>query len=177
MKLVLIRRPDTNKEVGLSGEPDAPSPAGQEQLAQAAQTCRAQGVQAVVHSVTPRAALAAVSLAQSLDVPHIAQDGLQERNFGDWNEWEWPQIAAELSKLTVEARYTFVPPHGESWQQMEVRLREALDHVAGLGYDCVAIMTHAGPIRALLPVLKDEPKESTLQLDVGPADIFVGELR
>jgi alpha-ribazole phosphatase len=117
-----------------------------------------------VHSTLPRAALAAKDLAQSLNVPLYAQKGLQERDFGSWSKWEWPQISMKLDKLRLEDRYTFAPPNGESWQQMEARLLVALKNVSSLGYDNVAIMTHAGPIRVLLPILRDRPMDSTLKL-------------
>lgn len=173
MKLVIIRRPETNKNANLPGEPEMPSPQGQEQIREIAEKCRHEGIQAVVYSTEPRAAFAADALAQNLQIPHVTQEGLQERSFGDWDEWEWPQIAAELDKLTPEERYTFVPPNGESWQQMEERLRATLKHIGELGYDTVAVMTHWGSIRAMLPILRKEPKESTLQLQVANGQMFV----
>lgn len=157
----------------MSGDEDALSPNGQEQLAHVIGTCREQEVQAVIHSTQSRVVFAAEALALAIDVPSAAQQGLEERNFGDWSDWEWPQIATELEKLTTEERYTFVPPNGESWQQMEQRLRAVLVHVATLGYDSVAVMTHWGPIRSMLPIVRDEPKESTLQLDVAYGQVFV----
>lgn len=175
MKLTIARRPETNKNANLLGGPDAPSIQGQEQLSQIAETCRNENVEAVVYSTQPRAAIAAEALAQTLHIPTIAEEGLQERNFGDWAEWEWPQIKAELDKLTAEERYTFVPPNGESWQQMEGRVQSALARVATLGYSSVVLMTHWGPIRTMLPMLRDEPKESTLQLNVANGETFVKE--
>ena len=174
MKLTIVRRPETNQDAGLPGEQqEAPSPQGHKQVSRMAKVCQIEGVQAVVHSTQPRAALAAALLAQTLAVPCIAQEGLQERHFGDWDEWEWPQIAAELSKLTIDERYTFQPPNGESWQQMEDRLRVALADIAVHGYQSVALVTHWGPIRALLPVLRNEPKASTLELSVDYGQTFV----
>lgn len=175
MDFVIIRRPEINKDAGLPGDPNAPSPTGEKQLAGVADICRSENVQAVIHSTQPRAALAADFLASTLNIPSVAQEGLEERNFGDWDNWEWPQIAAELDKLNTEERYTFIPPSGESWQQMEERLRVALAHIATLGYDSVAIMTHWGPIRSMLPILRNEPKESTLQLDVANGQSFIEE--
>jgi broad specificity phosphatase PhoE len=175
MKLVVARHPETNKNAGLPGEPEAITPKGQEQIKSIADVCRQQGVQAVVHSTQDRAATAAETLAKILGVPIMAQVGLEERNFGDWDNWEWSQIAAELDKLTTEERYMLVPPNGESWQQMETRLRTALASIASLGYDSVAVITHMGSIRALLPMLRNQPKESTLQLMPENGQIFVEE--
>jgi broad specificity phosphatase PhoE len=175
MKLVIIRHPETNKMAGLPGEPDAPSPAGHSQLESLTETCRSENVEAVFHSTQQRAVFAAEALALALNIPSLEQPGLEERNFGDWDEWEWPQIAAELDKLTTEERYTFVPPNGESWRQMEARLRAALLEVEAKQYESVALVTHWGPIRGLIPVITGEPKESTLDLHVEPGQSFVVE--
>jgi len=142
MKLVLIRRAEINKEAGMPGEPVALSPNGHMQVEAAIKACRAESVQAVIHSTVDRAVLTAEALALALNTPSIEQPGLEERNFGQWDEWEWPQIAAELDKLSTEERYTFVPPQGESWQQMEERLRSALHDIAQLPYESVAVVTH-----------------------------------
>lgn len=173
MKLVVIRRPETNKNAGLPGEQEAPSPKGREQLSKVAETCRSEAVQVVFHSAEPRSFIAAMELAKSLGVSAKLLDGLEERNFGDWNDWEWPQIANELDKLSAEDRYAFVPPNGESWQQMEVRLMAVLKSIFSQGYESAAIMTHWGPMRVLLPILNGDPRESTLQLNVENGEMFI----
>jgi len=175
MKLVIIRHAETNKIAGLPGEPDGLSPASQAQIEKLVETCRSENVEAVFHSPQARAAYTAEALAASLNVPSLEQPGLEERNFGDWDEWEWPQIAAELDKLTTEERYTFVPPNGESWQQMEERLRVALQAIASKQYQSAAVITHSGAIRALLPIITGEPKESTLNLLAENGQAFVVE--
>ncbi len=158
---------------GLPGEPDVLSPTGQSQLEKLVDTCHGESVEAVFHSTQPRAVNTAEALAGALAVPTFAQSGLEERNFGDWDNWEWPQIAAELDKLSTEERYTFVPPNGESWQQMEARLRAAMGEITTKQYASVAVVTHWGPIRALLPAVTGQPKESTLGLQVEPGQSFV----
>src|SRR6266702_6273723 len=130
MKLVIIRHSETNKMAGLPGEPDALSPAGRSQTEKLVDTCHGENVEAVFHSAQSRAVFTAEALANALDLPSIELSGLEERSFGDWDNWEWPQIAAELDKLTTEERYAFVPPNGESWQQMEERLRTALKEIS-----------------------------------------------
>lgn len=175
MKLVIIRHAESNKMAGLPGEPDAPSPAGQEQLQKLVEVCRSQGVEVIYHSPQARAVFAAEALSLALDVPSIAQPGLEERDFGEWNNWEWARISAELDKLSDEERYTFVPPNGESWQQMEERIRTALNQIEAGRHASVAVVTHWGPVRVLLPMIKNEPKESTLDLNVDPGQSFVVE--
>lgn len=173
MKLVIIRHAESNKMAGLAGEPDAPSPTRQLQIEEMIKTCRSEKVEAVFHSSQSRAVFAGEAIALALDVPSIALPGLVERDFGDWNTWEWPKVAAELGKLTAEERYTFIPPGGESWQQMEERIHAALEQIGTEQYDSVAIVTHWGPIRVLLPMISGEPKEFTLELNVDPGQSFV----
>lgn len=173
MKLVIARHAETNKAANLPGEPDALSPTGRSRVENLIEVCRTENVEAVFHSTQSRALFTAEALALALNVPSIEQAGLEERSFGDWDTWEWPQIAAELGKLTTEERYTFVPPNGESWQQMEERLRAAIQQIATQQYKSVAIITHWGSIRALLPVIKNEPKESTLDLNVEFGQAFI----
>jgi broad specificity phosphatase PhoE len=173
MKLVIIRHAESNKMAGLPGEPDDLSPAGHSQVEELVKTCRSENIEAVFHSTQSRAVHTAEALALALNIPSIAQPGLEERSFGDWDNWEWSRIAAELDKLSTEERYTFIPPNGESWQQMEERLRAALSEVSSRQYTSIAIVTHWGSIRALLPILKNEPKESTLDLIVEPCQAFI----
>jgi alpha-ribazole phosphatase len=162
IKLVIIRHPETNKIAGLAGEQDAPSPKGLKQLSHIARVCHDEAVQTVVHSTLPRAAVAADMLAEMLELPSIAEQGLEERNFGEWERWGWPKISIELSKLSLESRYTFKPPGGESWQEMDVRLHAALSGIAALKYDSVAVVTHAGTMRVLLTILNVKSKASAI---------------
>jgi broad specificity phosphatase PhoE len=175
MKLVVICRPEINMEAGTAGQSEAPSPRGEEQLLQLREFCRSQGVQAVVHSIRLRASIAAECLSRLLGVPAIPQEGLEERNFGDWNKWEWSKIAAELGQLSTAERYTFLPAGGESWQQLEERLQAALTDIASLGYDSVAVMTHWSPIRSILQMLRGEPREAALQYNAARGECYVEE--
>lgn len=175
MKLVITRHAETNKGAGSPGEPDALTALGYKQIEKLVEICRNENVEAIFHSTLPRAIYTAKATTLALGIPTVEQLGLEERSFGDWNEWEWSQIAASLNQLTTEERYTFVPPNGESWQQMEARLRTALQAITSNQYESVAIVTHWGAIRALLPVVKNEPKESTLDLNVENGQAFVIE--
>jgi len=175
MKLVIIRHSETNKAADLPGEPDALSPAGHSQLEKLIEICRNENVEAIFYSTQSRALSTAEALSSVLNVPSIELRGLEERSFGDWDEWEWSRIAAELDKLTIEERYTFVPPNGESWQQMEMRLRTALAEIVTKKYESVAAVMHWGSIRALLPVVKNEPKASTLDMSVKYGQAFIAD--
>jgi broad specificity phosphatase PhoE len=101
-------------------------------------------------------------LAEMLGISSVAQAGLQEREFGKWSSWDWPRISVELSKLSMEDRYTFKPTGGESWQDMEVRVRAALHDIADRKYDSAAVMTHAGTMRVIFNILNIKSKNETI---------------
>jgi len=62
----------------------------------------------------------------------------------------------------MEDRYTFRPSGGESWQDMESRVRMALRHIAQKTYNSVALVTHAGTIRVILNLLNVKSRAETI---------------
>jgi len=74
--------------------------------------------------------------------------------------------------MTLEERFTFVPPGGESWQQMEQRL---LAHLQGWRQlsKSAAVVAHGGVLRALIPLLLNEPRESSFRYDLDDASVSV----
>lgn len=172
MKLLLVRRAEIDQVGSVATDSPALSTTGESQLSALVEQLRSRSIGAVVTSEMPRAIATARQLSEMLAVPMIRQSGLHERDFGDWDSWEWPDIAAKLDPLSVEERYEFVPPSGESWKQMDQRLSEAFDSIREMPYDSVAVVTHWGPIRALIPMLSRQSKESTLQLTVDNGQLF-----
>jgi broad specificity phosphatase PhoE len=159
IKLVIIRHPETNEIANLPGERNAPSPEGLKKLAHLTDVCHKEHVEAVAYSTLPRSAISAELLTKDLGVPGVPLDSLQERYFGKWDREDWPRISVELSKLSIEDRYTFKPPgNGESWEEMDARLLTALNEIAKLERQSVAVMTHAGSMRVLLVLLGSKSK-------------------
>jgi broad specificity phosphatase PhoE len=78
-------------------------------------------------------------------------------------------------KLSLDDRYTFRPPEGETWQEMDERIDGALRKIAGLHFDTVAIITHAGPIRVLLSTLKVKTKAATINYIPGLGSWLIEE--
>jgi broad specificity phosphatase PhoE len=96
---------------------------------------------------------------------------LAERNWGEWEGKAWPEIEEVLKPMTIEERYTFVPPMGESWQQMESRLKGAIDNVMKSGYETVAVITHEGALRGIIPLMLNSSKESSFKYHFDNASI------
>jgi broad specificity phosphatase PhoE len=129
---------------------------GQRQAAQLAAVAAAHDVQAIFASPEKRAIETAQIVGHSLTIEPIIIGDLKERDWGDWNGEPWSTIEAKLMHKTLNERYTFLPPHGESWEQMDQRLKEAVDTIMSKAKGNVMIVTHGGALRALVPRLKHE---------------------
>lgn len=85
----------------------------------------------------------ALALAHRLEV--LFDDRLLELDFGSWEGRPWSDIPRAESDPWAEDPVNRAPPGGESFAALTERVRAAL-----AGRDGVAVVTHAGPIRAAL---------------------------
>ncbi|WP_300449456.1 histidine phosphatase family protein [Accumulibacter sp.] len=91
---------------------------------------------------------------------------LMEIDFGEWEGRAWEHIdRAALDAWAADLRH-FAPPGGESAAMLQARV---VDCLAGLRFKRVALVTHAGPIRAALGHWLRLPVEewSRLTIDFG----------
>jgi len=86
-------------------------------------------------------------LAEALHRQPTFDRRLLEIHFGDWEGVAWKDIDRQLLDAWAADPLHFVAPGGESAAVLQAR---ALDCVSSLGGDRVALVTHAGVIRALL---------------------------
>jgi broad specificity phosphatase PhoE len=181
MKLLFIRHGQT--EVNASGSmhimnDDAGlSVVGVQQAEKLVNVCRENSVQLLYSSGENRAKQTAEIISKGLGVANTVLTGLHERNWGKWEGRTWSEIKSELDEMSIEERYTFVPPGGESWQQMELRLKNCLEHIIAegevKGVSAIAVVTHGGALRGLMPILKNKPKEVGLKYDFENASVTV----
>jgi 2,3-bisphosphoglycerate-dependent phosphoglycerate mutase len=136
---------------------------GKAQARRLAIACREEGVQQLYCSPEKRAKQTAQIIATKLgiDVTDVAELG--ERNWGDWSGRPWEDIQSKLELMNLKERYEFVPPYGESWQDMDGRLQKALERITASTSPVVGVVTHGGALRALMPLLKGEPRETSFQ--------------
>ncbi|MEK7608449.1 MAG: histidine phosphatase family protein [Patescibacteria group bacterium] len=94
-------------------------------------------------------------IADALNLPIKARDGLRERNWGAWKDMKWFEVAKNLENMSIDGRFGFIPEGGESWEQMERRLFSALEEIADENDagENILIVTHKGCLRAVLPIL------------------------
>lgn len=160
MEILLCRHGETDTNVvGKTHLPDDEvglNDTGRSQASRLAALAVEHDVRAIFASPEKRAIETARIVGQPLGLKPTVITDLRERNWGDWNGEPWSEIEAKIKDKTLNDRYTFVPPHGESWEQMEQRLKRAVDKVAQSAIGNVMIVTHGGALRAIVPVLKRE---------------------
>ncbi len=81
---------------------------------------------------------------------------LKELTFGDWEGLTWPEVEARDprgAKARRADKWSFVPPHGESYAMLVERLKPWLAARTG---DCF-VASHGGVARAFMFLLADAP--------------------
>lgn len=103
-------------------------------------------------------------LAEALDPQARIDARLSEINFGDWEGRAWDDIDRVSLDAWAADVLDFTPPGGESVASLQ---RRAIDFAASLdniNTPCVALVTHAGIIRALIGYWQQLPVEDWTQL-------------
>lgn len=120
----------------------------------------------------------ALETARILAEPHaleVAPDArLREFSFGEWEGLTWPQIVARRPHLreagpTVAVDYA--PEGGETFAQVAARLRSFFDDLQPQDNERILIVTHAGPLHAVLSVLDLVNDGPTAGVSFSPAGL------
>lgn len=130
--------------------------------------------QGIVSSPLIRCAQFAQSLAQRHSLELHIDDRLREMHFGEWEG----RSAAEIMKTDADAlsRFwrepeTYGPPQGESLSQLRTRVLAAWHDVVAEQRPLL-IVTHGGPIRAILCHTRGESAQNFLQTDIPHASLW-----
>lgn len=128
----------------------------------------------IYSSSEPRAVDSAQIISDQLSIPFRKVSNFHERDWGDYSNKTWPEVEAVLNPMTLEARFLFTPPGGESWQQAEARLTKALKCLLSKHQkSTVIIVTHGGSIRILMPFLLNAPLQETFKYDPDNASLTI----
>lgn len=182
MKLILVRHGETeiNKSgsTHLTGDEAMLTPKGKKQVLKNLELLQSNRAVQIFCSPEKRAIESAEILGKKLNLEPIILEEFRERNWGKWEGKNWDWIKQKLDKMGLDERYTFVPPDGESWKQMERRLKNGLSKIISHKFSqkgefskenpleaVVAVVTHGGAMRGLMPILKNLPKEESFKYD------------
>ena len=100
-------------------------------------------------------------LALALDPDTRIDARLSEISFGSWEGQPWNEVSREALDLWAADVLNFTPPGGESVACLQGR---AIDFAASLEGPRIALVTHAGIMRALLGHWLKLPLEEWTQL-------------
>lgn len=165
-RLILIRHGETDKNLNKSlhavNDAQALNLTGREQIEATVYRLKELSPSKIYSSTEKRAVESAQILAQRLGIPMEKIDGVQERNFGIFTGESWSEVKKILAPMTLEEKYDYVPKEGESWRAFETRLIAAIQNIVEENKDkTVAVVTHGGAIKALMPFLLKAPKEES----------------
>jgi broad specificity phosphatase PhoE len=177
-KLILIRHGETEKNVAgkLHSAKDAEelTEIGKEQMQATGRFLKRLRPSIIYSSEEKRANESAKILSEHCNIPFVLTKGLEERDWGDFSGKEWDKIKAVLDPMSLEERYTYIPPKGESWEGAEERMIKAIEMILKQNKEkTVAVVTHGGTIRILMPYFLGAPKEETFRHDPDNASLTI----
>ena len=169
MDLYLIRHTRPKIEAGVCyGRLDVPlAPTCVEDCAAVA--ARLPPVEAVWTSPLARCHILAEAIAMRAGVVPVTDVRLRELEFGEWEGRRWEAIGRDESERWAADYWNVAPPGGETYRELYARVGLALAQIIACGAHGVAVVTHAGPIRAALALgLRLEPQRyPEIKLDYG----------
>lgn len=184
-RLIFIRHGETdwNVEGRLQGQRDIPLNArGRDQAAAAG-----RAVRKIVATEAARAALAYVAsplgrarrtmeLARAvLGLPPLAyatDARLVELTFGEWEGLTWPEVKARAPYLASgreSCKWDFVPPGGESYAMLALRVAPWLAELAG----DTLVVSHGGVARVLLALIGGVAHDRAPRVDIWQGRLLV----
>ena len=185
-RLILVRHGETvaNRSFRYIGASDEPlSEHGVTQAQQLAGALACLPVKAVYSSPLQRAYRTAIPIAECLGLVARQLDALRECSFGAWEGLTRAEVLASgeeyARQLQAWERDTaLAPPGGESFSEMQQRVRDAVEQLAREHADqAIALVSHVGPIKALLCTALNAPLTSVSRIFLDPATISVIDWR
>jgi ribonuclease H / adenosylcobalamin/alpha-ribazole phosphatase len=182
LRLFLVRHGEAaaNVEMRYLGHRDDPlSEHGIKQATQISRALAPLPIDAIITSPLRRAADTAAMIAEAHQVPVQMDERLREGGFGSWEGLSRAEVLArspqdKLLLVDWEADPGAAPPGGESLQVVQARVlmlvQEAVTKYAG---QWIVLVSHVGPIKALLCAAMQVPLSTTRHLFLDPATISV----
>jgi len=129
-------------------------------------------IEAVWTSPSARCRELALALTRATSAPLVEVPRLQELDFGAWEGMRWDDIDRAVSDVWAEDYWNRAPPGGESYSALAGRVFEVIEEAVRIGMSRLALVTHAGPIRAVLGRCLDLPPDRHAELGVAFGEVF-----
>lgn len=178
LRLLLVRHAETehNAQARCQGQSDPPlSAEGRQQADRLAARLARHEIHAVYTSDLRRASETATAIAAVHGLPVRADARLREIAFGEWEGLTWAEIGERYPQAWAAWQadpLTVAPPGGETLAQVAVRVQSAFNALVEHHADqCVALVSHGGPLRALLCQTLGLSPQMHWRFQVDPASI------
>ena len=186
LRIFLVRHGETlaNREFRYIGaRNDALSERGESQAELLANALSFFSVAAVYSSPLQRAYHTALPIAARCGLEVQVHEALIEGHFGTWEGLSRAEVLArspldEQQLRAWEADPTIAPPGGESFAAVQLRICDLIERLAEehAGQEIV-LVSHVGPIKALLCAALGAPLTSIFNIFLDPATISVIDWR
>ena len=189
LDILLVRHGVTSANIERRYEGKGDSLLSEEGLEQALElACRLStlDISKVYSSPRRRCIQTAQSVARCHNVPVRIVAGLEEADFGVWEGLTFDEIEKrdpDLVSRWIEDPIRISPPEGETLEEMAQRVFRAYDHICALSkgrkkeavdtskHQKIVIVTHGGPIRALLSRIEKGNLSSFWDYPVPPCSV------
>ncbi|MBN2320196.1 MAG: histidine phosphatase family protein [Acidobacteria bacterium] len=182
LRLFLVRHGESadNVEMRYLGRRDEPlTEKGMRQAEQAAAALAPFSIRAIYTSPLMRTADTAARIRETSGAELFTDTRLIEGSFGQWEGMSRNEViqaggrdAELLARWENDA--SAAPPGGESLEEIQVRVMSLVEELKENGLQSpIVLVSHVGPIKALLASALDVPLEATRRMFLDPCSISV----
>ena len=179
LRLLLVRHGEvlSNREMRYVGSRDEPlADSGIQQAERLASALAPLPVKTVYSSPLSRARETGRRIAEARDVPFLLELRLREQSFGEWEGLSRAEVLASDAErlLRWETDLGTAPPGGESLESVQARMLELVGDLAREhSGDWVVLVSHVGPIKALLCAALGAPLATARRMFLDPGTLSV----
>jgi broad specificity phosphatase PhoE len=132
-KIILVRHGQTNTNVrGVMHavkDEEVLNEEGKRQMAKVAEDLEYLKPTKIYTSNEKRTKESGDIIAKKFGIPLETLEDIGERNWGDFVGQPWSEVEKILKPMSIEQRYLYTPPNGESWKTFETRLIQAINKI------------------------------------------------
>lgn len=174
----LVRHGETdwNKKLLYQGQRDIPlNEAGRRQASRAAVYLKDKNIDLFYSSPLARASATAAMIAEQHGQQVYMEAGFMEIDFGKWEGRSYNEF--DQDEQLIAQQWFSNPgavniPGGESYETFKTRVLQAFSKIRR-EYKNIAIVTHAGVIRAIMTELLEMPAAAATRLRIAPASLTI----
>ncbi|TYP71706.1 alpha-ribazole phosphatase [Aquimarina intermedia] len=111
-------------------------------------------------------------LAKKINANFKIDPRLMELNFGNWENLKWDVIPKDELDPWMQDFVNVKVPGGESYIDLSNRVRSFFDELYSTSHQKAIIITHAGPMRAILSSLQQIALKDSFSIKINYADVI-----